>query len=174
MTQPIRSMPELLEALRARRDELNISHETIDNIAGMPSGYTSKLFAPEPIRGFGYASFGSVLGALGLAVVVVADPEQAKKVEKRWVRRKRPQKLPSASIPASMPCEVPAELAITPAFQRLLNDPAYMKKLAVRGGNIRCYRLSKRRRKQIAKNAARARWAKEKTAHGNSQDDRCC
>jgi hypothetical protein len=41
MTAPIRSQSELLDAIRARRDELNISHETIDNIAGFQAGYTS-------------------------------------------------------------------------------------------------------------------------------------
>jgi hypothetical protein len=163
LTQPIRSMPELIDAIRARRDELNLSHETIDSISGMPNGYTSKLLAPKPIRGFGYESFGAVLGALGLAVTVMPDAESTKRVQNRWVKRKRPQKLPSASIPASIDNEVPAELHVTPELQRLLNDPAYMKKLAIRGGNVRSYRLSARRRRQIAKAAARARW------HGREQ-----
>jgi hypothetical protein len=46
MTAPIRSQSELLDAIRARRDELNISHETIDNIAGFQAGYTSNCCAP--------------------------------------------------------------------------------------------------------------------------------
>src|SRR4051812_1815741 len=90
MTAPIRSMPELVQALRTRRDELNISHETIDAIAGLQSGYTSKLLAPKPIKNLGPMSFGSLLGALGLAVVVVPDPQAEAKVEKHWVKRKRP------------------------------------------------------------------------------------
>ncbi|MBB4378228.1 hypothetical protein [Bradyrhizobium sp. SBR1B] len=84
----IRNMPELVEALRARRDELNISHETIDAISGVQPGYTSKILAG--IKNLGPMSFGALLGALGLAVVVVEDPQAAARVRHLWQPRKRP------------------------------------------------------------------------------------
>jgi hypothetical protein len=164
MTAPIRSMPELLNAIRARRDELNISHETIDSIAGLQSGYTSKLLAPRPIKNLGPMSFGSLLGALGLAVVVVEDPTMCERVSKHWEPRKRPQKLPSASISASMPNEIPSEIQITPEIQTQLELMEHMKSIAKLGGKRRAKVLGKRARQRIATHAARMRWSKEKRA----------
>ena len=155
MTAPIRSMPELVEALRLRRDELNISHETIDSIAGLQSGYTSKLLAPKPIKNLGPMSFGSILGALGLAVVVVPDAEMVEKIGKHWVKRKRPQKL-MASIPASIDCEVPLTVQISPDLH------AKLRRLASLGGKARAAKLSRRRRKAIARKAILTRWRKNR------------
>jgi hypothetical protein len=88
----IHGMPELLDVIRARRDALNISHETIDELAGFPSGYTGKLLASDPVRGLGYMSLGGVLGALGMALVAIEDSAAAARVLKKWVPRKRPQR----------------------------------------------------------------------------------
>ncbi len=159
MTAPIRSMPELVQALRARRDALNISHETIDSIAGLQSGYTSKLLAPKPIKNLGPMSFGSLLGALGLAVVVVEDTDQCERVSKHWEPRKRPMKLP-VSIPPSIDNQVPAEIAITPEIQAILRRPEYMRQLGLRGNIKRNARLSKWKKSVLARRAAKARWAR--------------
>lgn len=157
MTQPIRSMPELIEALRSRAAELQLTHETIDNVAGLQGGYTSKLFAPKPIKNLGPISFSSILGALGLAVVVVDDPEQIKRVEGRWTKRVRPLRLP-ASIPASIDNEVPTSLAVTPALKRLIENPVWLKSFTSSGGKARALKLSPSKRQRIARKAARARW----------------
>jgi hypothetical protein len=85
----VTGMPELIEVLRERRDLLNISHETIDELAGLPSGLTGKILAPEPIRGVGYGSLGPLLGALGVAILVVEDSAAATRVHQRWIPRKR-------------------------------------------------------------------------------------
>jgi hypothetical protein len=159
MTAPIRSMPELIEALRNRARELQLTHETIDNVAGLQSGYTSKLLAPKPIKNLGPMSFESILGALGVAVVVVTDQAAVERVQGRWEKRKRPQKL-SPSIPPSIENEVPLHLPVTSQLQALLRDPGYMRKIGLRGADVRNYRLSARRRKQIAREAAKARWAR--------------
>jgi hypothetical protein len=94
------SLPAILEVCRARRDELNLSHETIDALAGFPAGYTSKLLAPVPIRGVSHMSLGGLLGALALGLVVVEDSVQREKVEDRWQPRKRVtnRKLPGALL----------------------------------------------------------------------------
>jgi hypothetical protein len=87
----IRSMEDLLAALRTRRDELQITHETIDDVAGWPSGYAGKLLALEPIKNLGWVSFGLALDSMGVALVMIDNAEQRKLVEKRWVRRERPR-----------------------------------------------------------------------------------
>ncbi|THD56754.1 MAG: hypothetical protein E8A46_02610 [Bradyrhizobium sp.] len=94
---PIRSMAELLAALRARRDELHLTHETIDAIAGWPAGYAGKLLAPEPIKNLGWSSLGLALNTFGIALVVVEDEEQKRRVEKRWTPRERPQRPPASA-----------------------------------------------------------------------------
>jgi hypothetical protein len=91
----VASIPELVAAVRARRDELNISHESIDALAGLAGGHFSKLVCDPPIKGFGELSLKSVLGALALRIVVVRieeDPDQRARMAKRWIKRKRPQR----------------------------------------------------------------------------------
>jgi hypothetical protein len=94
MTRLIRSIDDLVAAIRARRDELNVSHELIDDLAGLQSGYTSKLLAPEPMKGLGPMSLPALLGALGAALVLVEDSAQAERVRDRWTPRKRPPRAP--------------------------------------------------------------------------------
>ena len=96
MTRLIRSIDDLVAAVRARRDELNIPHELIDHLAGFQSGYTSKLLAPEPMKGLGPMSLPGLLGALGVALVLVEDSAQADRVRDKWIPRKRPQRKPAA------------------------------------------------------------------------------
>jgi hypothetical protein len=158
MSQPIRSMAELLNAMRARRDQLDISHETIDAISGVPSGYTSKLFAPIPTRGIGYKSLGDVLGALGMALVPVEDPEATRLVRHRWA--KRGPSGPRSPVDPWEPIVEPACIAacISPELQE------HLKNIASRGGQARWKRLGKRARSKIARRAIAARWAKQATA----------
>lgn len=159
MTAPIRSMPELVDAIRRRRDELNISHETIDNIAGLQSGYTSKLLGPIQLKGFSHMSLGAVLGALGIGLVVIEDPEATAKVQGRWQKRKRPQRL-LPSITVSIENEVPATMQITPELQAQLRDPTFMRSIGLRGNLKRNERLSPWKRRVLARRAAKARWDK--------------
>lgn len=162
---PIRSMSELLDVIRARRDELNISHETIDNIAGLQAGYTSKMLAEKPIRGVGYMSLGAVLGSLGIGLAVVEDTEQRAKVETRWQKRKRPQKLAPLSIPLSMDNQVPIEIQVTPDLQAQMKRREHMKSIGQKGGKRRMKTMGKRRRQAMASHAARMRWAKRAASH---------
>jgi hypothetical protein len=87
----IRSMADLLAAFRACRDELQLTYETIDEIAGWPDRYANKILAPEPIRNLGWVSFGLALAVFGKKLLLVDDPEQIKRVEKRWTPRERPK-----------------------------------------------------------------------------------
>jgi hypothetical protein len=96
----IHSMEELLAALRKRRDQLQLTHERIDDIAGFPSGYCGKLMSPQPIKNLGWLSFGLALDALGVALVMVENPDQIKRVENRWIRRERPRN----AAPAARKC----------------------------------------------------------------------
>ena len=74
-----RSYDELVAALRARIGELNVTCESVDELAGLPTRYVSKLLAPtrRPIRQFGRASLGPLLQCLGVKLVLALDDEGA-------------------------------------------------------------------------------------------------
>jgi hypothetical protein len=82
----VRDYDELIAAIRTRRDELQVTHETI----GIPSGYASKLLTDPPIKRMGMISLGPMLGALGLMLVVVEDPAALSRVRGRLVNRRYP------------------------------------------------------------------------------------
>lgn len=99
----VTGMPELLDVMRWRRDQLNVSHETLDELAGLPSGLTGKILAMEPIRGVGFGSLGPLMGALGLALVVFEDSEASARMRQRWVPRKRKWR-PAPKMPGNPGC----------------------------------------------------------------------
>lgn len=162
MTAPIRSMAELVNALRARRDEIDISHETIDAIAGLQSGYASKLLAPRAPRNIGYMSLGDIMGALGIGLQVVEDSEQIQRVAGRWQKRKPqgPRYQRSLSMPLSIDNEVPAQIEITPELQAKLEKLEHMRAIGKKGGKRRLKTMGKRARQAQASHAARKRWGK--------------
>jgi hypothetical protein len=83
------SYDDLIAALRARKDELDISFLELDFIGGLTSGHSSKLLAPvRPyMKCLGPVSLGLILGALGLRLLVVEDPEALARVRGRYVKR---------------------------------------------------------------------------------------
>jgi hypothetical protein len=106
MPTVIRSRDELLQVLRARRDELDLSHGTIDGISGACDGYTGKLLCDPPVRGFGAESLAAILGALALRMVrveIIEDPQQAERVRARWKPR---QRKPTRRAPVVRCCDI--------------------------------------------------------------------
>ena len=67
------SYAEMLEAICARVNELQIHGERFDNFAGLPDGYFAKLVGARPIRRLGMVSFAPVLAGLGLKCLFVED-----------------------------------------------------------------------------------------------------
>jgi hypothetical protein len=92
----IRSKAELLDVLRDRREELNLSFATLNELAGLGDGYAEKLLSPRPSKQLGPDSLWGVLVALALGiaqVIIVEDPEQAARISGRWKPRKRAPKV---------------------------------------------------------------------------------
>jgi hypothetical protein len=83
----IRTVDDLIEALRVARLERDISQETLSEIAGLPARYANKIEART--KRLGEISLPSLLGALGKALVLVDDTAAIERVRGRWVRRKR-------------------------------------------------------------------------------------
>jgi hypothetical protein len=150
------SIPELLAALRARRDELQISNETIDDIAGLAERHTSKLLAANfPSRSLGKVSFPLLLGALGMGIArveIVEDPEAVALVKDRWLKWKR---LPYGSPRLSKKQIEHAR-------------PAVLRANAKRANVARNAMLSCEQRTAIARKAAKARWRKQRQVRCSS------
>lgn len=165
MNPPIRSMGELVDALRRRKDELDISNETIDAISGMQAGYCAKLLAPRAPRNIGYMSLGDIMGALGIGLQVVEDAEQIQRVSGRWQKRK-PQgpRFKAASSGPAKRVDVSEIIEIGDLFAQSKNR---MRMLGSMGGKAsgKTRRAKAQRRRELrAKraHAARIRWAKAK------------
>jgi len=94
----VRTYAQLVAALRARRDELQVTHEVLDAVSGLQPGWTSKLFCRQPMRRMGPLSLECMLGALGLKLTISEDPEALARVQplltKREVRDWRPRIAP--------------------------------------------------------------------------------
>ena len=95
----IRNYSDLLQALRDRRDELQVTHEIIDAVTGLAQGHTGKLLAVPPFKRLGRLSLEYLLGGLALKLTLSEDAEQLERVrpmlQKREVRDWRPK------VPAS-------------------------------------------------------------------------
>jgi hypothetical protein len=62
----VRTTDDLREVFRRRVAELNISLDTLDEIAGLPTRYSAKVFGLQRSKNFGQMSLEALLGALGL------------------------------------------------------------------------------------------------------------
>jgi hypothetical protein len=82
-----KSYADLLDVLRQRKTELDISHDVLDEVSGLQRGYSSKLLGPVPSKFFGHVSLGCILGALGLKLTISPDPEQLAKIQRRLTPR---------------------------------------------------------------------------------------
>jgi hypothetical protein len=79
----IRSTEDLRQLFRLRVAHFNISLETLDAIAGLPTRYSAKLLSHDPTRHFGKISFEALLGTLAVQLVALEDAEALVRVQRR-------------------------------------------------------------------------------------------
>jgi hypothetical protein len=107
MAAAIKSYDGLILALRARSEELGMSRETLDAIAGLPHGYSSKLLMISNTKSkkrLGSLSLWAILGALGIELRLVEDEaamraHKRERLERRDETRVRPVR--NAEMPAA-------------------------------------------------------------------------
>jgi hypothetical protein len=83
----LRSTEDIVAALVARQDALNIPHEILDELAGVPKGYSAKIACR--MKRLGAISLPGLLGALGVALIMVPDTAQIERMQRRWTKRRR-------------------------------------------------------------------------------------
>src|SRR6476620_3634046 len=74
-------------ALRDRRVALDVSCETVDELAGIAAGHTSKLLSPTGLKKLGNVTLPLLLGALGLRLILIEDGPALERVRSRLVPR---------------------------------------------------------------------------------------
>jgi hypothetical protein len=162
MSEPIRvsHYAAFLDAIRARVVQLGITHETLDAIAGLQSGYTSKILSPNkanllpgsrehPSKRMGPFIMFMVVEALGLEMALHDDAEAMKRIQTRLQQRKVPR------VRASSTHTYP--FCFMPDFVQIRSQ---------RGGHARAAKLSPKQRTESARKAANARWSRASTAAG--------
>ena len=129
---------ELINALRLRATELNLSGEQVDCYSGLPARYTQKLLGPNPIRRLGAISLGPFLGALAVRGLLVEDKAAVERLRRQTTPRKS-QFVRSTAVHTKL-------------------TTRFLRKIGAKGGkNSRKY-LGKRLVKRLARKAALARW----------------
>jgi hypothetical protein len=88
----IESYARLVSALRDRLCELNITLPVVDQVAGLPARYSSKLLGQWPCKSMGAISLFPILAALGLRLRLEPDDDGLAKLRTRsdWLEMIRP------------------------------------------------------------------------------------
>jgi hypothetical protein len=98
----VRDYPSLIDALKKRIDELETSYDSVDQLAGLPVHYVSKLLGPSAGRSLGKISFGPIMQVLGIELVVQENLDGYERIRNRLEKRRwaRKNKIPASGIPA--------------------------------------------------------------------------
>ena len=83
------SEDDLRRALRAYVDELDVPQSELDRVAGLARAHAGKLLSLSPRKHFGSTSFWALVGAAGLRLILVVDPE-SRFPQKMSKRRRAP------------------------------------------------------------------------------------
>jgi hypothetical protein len=130
----------MLDALRRRANELQLSGERFDEYAGLPKGYMSKLFGARPVRRLGMCSFAPVVAGLGLRCLFIVDEEAERRLRQRLPPRNQSYVRADATH-------------VTLTFR-------FMQKIGRLGARARVDNSTKAQRQEWARQAAIARWQK--------------
>ena len=126
------------------KDELRITNETIDAVAGLPNGYASKLLCEPPMQRMGALSLGLILGAMGYSIQLIEDAEALARVKGRLKPRH----------PGRGPGRQPGERISSRRRPPWLINAERSRQFA----DLRMAKLTAQQRSTIARNAAAARW----------------
>jgi hypothetical protein len=130
---------EMLTAVRARVNELQINGERFDEFAGLPRGYLSKLIGVNPTRRIGMTSMGPLFGALGMKGLFVENQKATERLMNR---------LP------------PRNQSYVRGTPRIILTVRFFKRIGRLGAQARIDNSTKRQRQEWARHAAVARWRK--------------
>ena len=137
----------LVMAIRTRIEELGVPIGTLDEVAGLPTRYVSKILGPGRVRRFSMQSLTPILWTLGIKLQMVEDADTAH-YELRLSR---------------------SQQAIRAGTVYVMLNRKKMREIQRLGGlNSRKY-MSKRRATQLARKSIAVRWsrARERLHNGS-------
>jgi hypothetical protein len=145
---------DLHRIMRDRALAIGISREVLDDISGLPDGYSSKLLAATPIKHLGELSMGEILPVLGMKLLAVEDKEALRRTLAHSKYRKR-----NTAWDASMQ-------AVSRTNGRHSKKPnlvsrRFMRKIARLGGAAYA-KADPEIKRRVAQAGAAARWHKPK------------
>jgi hypothetical protein len=139
----VRDEPDLCRVIRERCAELQITYSTLDVVALLPDGYSSKVLAEHPTKHMGALTLWAVLGTLGYRIGLVHDEELLARFRDKLVPREHP---PQAQAKRRL------TVSLTLAF---------MRKIGRKGGKARAAAARKRKRlSDLNRRKALKRWHK--------------
>src|SRR5215813_12062257 len=83
----VTGLADVLHALRARAEEIDIGRLTIDELAGLSLGHASKVLADPPMKRMSVDTVTVIAPAMGLKLLLVKDPDATAKMQRRWTKR---------------------------------------------------------------------------------------
>jgi hypothetical protein len=117
----------LLDAIEARRNELQLSNSMVESLAGLGVGHLTKIAGPSREKSPTLTTLDRAMAVLGLSFVLVLDPSKIELAQSLWRRRAetkvRCRALSPTTISRARP-HVVAELARRAVRPRWANMPA--------------------------------------------------
>jgi hypothetical protein len=163
----VRGLEDVHHAARARAEQLNVSREDIDELAGLTGGLSSKLLCDPPLSRMGWQSAPKLLAALGLKLIIAEDHEQCALMRPYWGGR---QASVARTVPIGpSPWERAGELRRAQCRKagrirmRQLSRPE-RQALARRAAKALNASLTARQRSENARKAALSRWSRRMPA----------
>jgi hypothetical protein len=129
----------MLDAIRARVNELQVTGERLDEYVGLPRGYYSKFAGARPIRRLGWFSLAPVLNGLGLKGQFIEDADAIERLKSR--------------VP-------PRNSSYVRAAPSIILTVRFFQKIGRKGAQARIDNSTKQQRREWARRAAIARWRK--------------
>lgn len=132
----------IVAAFRKRKEELNASCVVLNEIAGLTPGHLAKILAE--IKSLGPESWGPTLGCHGMAIAFIEDPDAMRQIASRLTPRNGSQ------------------VRVHNPAVHLKFSIRKLKQMGRKGGANSRKNMSRKKRRSLARKAARARWHKPK------------
>ena len=152
-----RCCAEIVDALRTRREELQLSNESVEHVLNLTSGHADKLWSGT--RGLSADMLDKMLFGMGLKLLVAIDPEQVQRMQPRWEnagRRDQRQVRPPARI---------SKMLLSRA------RPFVLREAARKAASVRWRGVSPELRSALMKKAALTRWHASAVAPGPAAEE---
>lgn len=140
-----RNHDELIDLLRARKDELGLSNQFVDQVGGIAAGHCDQLLGPSAHKSLGRHSINALLGVLAVKIALVVDEEQLRVMEGKFEARITRNVHASSRISQR-------------AMDRI--KPIVLSEWSTAANAARNKLLTRKQRQEIARNAAKAKWRK--------------